>query len=116
MMHEAEQWLWRLAGVAQGAAPPVLAAQPSRWDNPPDLGQAGPHILPNHLYRVMLEQLPVVTFLANLDGGFNQFYVSPQIEVLLGYTQQEWVSNPVLWYEALHRKTGPAGTSSFPVS
>src|SRR5262249_43246189 len=28
--------------------------------------------------------------------------VSPYIEKLLGFTQQEWVENPILWYSQLH--------------
>jgi PAS domain S-box-containing protein len=29
-------------------------------------------------------------------------YVSPQIEALLGFTQQEWLGDPILWYKQLH--------------
>ncbi len=53
-------------------------------------------------YRTLVEQLPVVTFLAALDGGVNQLYVSPQIEALLGFTQKEWLENPILWFAQLH--------------
>jgi PAS domain S-box-containing protein len=53
-------------------------------------------------YRTLVEQLPVVTFLAALDGGVNELYVSPQIESLLGFTQQEWLENPILWFTQLH--------------
>jgi PAS domain S-box-containing protein len=53
-------------------------------------------------YRTLVEQMPVVTFLAALDGGVNELYVSPQIESLLGFSQKEWLENPVLWYTQLH--------------
>jgi PAS domain S-box-containing protein len=53
-------------------------------------------------YRTLVEQLPIVTFLAALDGGVNELYVSPQIEALLGFSQKEWLENPVLWYTQLH--------------
>jgi PAS domain S-box-containing protein len=53
-------------------------------------------------YRTLVEQMPVVTFLAALDGGTNELYVSPQIESLLGFSQEEWLANPVLWYTQLH--------------
>ncbi len=49
-----------------------------------------------------MEQIPVVTFLAALNGGVNELYVSPQIEALLGFSQKEWLENPVLWYTQLH--------------
>ncbi len=53
-------------------------------------------------YRTLVEQMPVVTFFAALDGGVNELYVSPQIEALLGFSQKEWLENPVLWYTQLH--------------
>ncbi|HYB99957.1 MAG TPA: histidine kinase dimerization/phosphoacceptor domain -containing protein [Candidatus Limnocylindrales bacterium] len=53
-------------------------------------------------YRHLVEQIPAVVFTAGLDGGLYDIYVSPQIETLLGYSQAEWVANPVLWYDRLH--------------
>jgi PAS domain S-box-containing protein len=53
-------------------------------------------------YRTLVEQMPVVTFMAALDGGINELYVSPQIESLLGFTQKEWLDDPILWYTQLH--------------
>ena len=53
-------------------------------------------------YRSLVEGIPAVTFMAALDGGVNELYVSPQIEELLGFSQQEWLDNPVLWYTQLH--------------
>ncbi len=53
-------------------------------------------------YRNLVEQIPAVVFTAALDGGLFDIYVSPQIEGLLGYSQTQWVANPVLWYERLH--------------
>jgi PAS domain S-box-containing protein len=53
-------------------------------------------------YRSLVEQIPAVVFTAALDGGAHDLYVGPQIEALLGYTQEEWLRDPVLWYERLH--------------
>jgi PAS domain S-box-containing protein len=53
-------------------------------------------------YQNIVEQIPAVTFGAALHRDLRELYISPQIESLLGYTQQEWLSNPVLWYERLH--------------
>jgi PAS domain S-box-containing protein len=53
-------------------------------------------------YRGLIEQIPAVTFLAQLSGGRNEMYVSPQIESLLGFTQAEWLDDPVLWYRQTH--------------
>jgi len=54
------------------------------------------------MYRQLLEQLPVVTFMARLGAEHNELYVSPQIEAMLGFSQQAWLDNPILWYERLH--------------
>ena len=53
-------------------------------------------------YRALVEQIPAVTFMAPLDGDSTELYVSPQIEELLGFSAQEWLDNPILWYQRLH--------------
>lgn len=57
---------------------------------------------PDLRYRNLVEQIPAVVFTASLDGGGYDLYIGPQIEALLGYTQEEWLSSPVLWYDRLH--------------
>jgi PAS domain S-box-containing protein len=53
-------------------------------------------------YRNLVEQIPAVVFTATLEGGLTDIYVSPQVQSLLGYSQREWLANPVLWYERLY--------------
>jgi PAS domain S-box-containing protein len=56
-------------------------------------------------YRTLVEEIPAVTFMAALDDtaeAISELYVSPQIESLLGFTQKEWLEDPVLWYRQLH--------------
>ena len=53
-------------------------------------------------YRALIEQLPAVVFMASLDDGIGEAYVSPQIERLLGFTQEEWLQDPVRWYQQVH--------------
>jgi PAS domain S-box-containing protein len=53
-------------------------------------------------YRTLVEGIPAVTFLAAMDGSESEIYVSPYIEKLLGFTQKEWVEDPILWYTQLH--------------
>jgi PAS domain S-box-containing protein len=53
-------------------------------------------------YRSLVEEIPAVTFMAALDEGINELYVSPQIVDLLGFTQEEWLNDPVLWHRQLH--------------
>ena len=53
-------------------------------------------------YRALLEQLPAVVFMAYLDRGIGEAYVSPQIEATLGFSQAEWLEDPVRWYQQIH--------------
>src|SRR5579863_526654 len=53
-------------------------------------------------YRALVEQLPAVVFMAYLDRGVGEAYVSPQIEATLGFSQSEWLEDPVLWYRQVH--------------
>ncbi len=53
-------------------------------------------------YRALVEQLPAVIFMAYLDKGTGEAYVSPQIEQSLGYSQEEWLEDPIRWYEHIH--------------
>lgn len=53
-------------------------------------------------FRTLVENIPAVTFIAPLDDSAPEFYVSPQIEHLLGFSQREWLEDPVLWHRQLH--------------
>ena len=53
-------------------------------------------------YRTLVEQIPAVVFMAFLDKGIGEAYVSPQIEEILGFTQEEWLNDPVRWYQQIH--------------
>jgi PAS domain S-box-containing protein len=54
------------------------------------------------IYRTLVEQIPAVVFIAYLDEGTSQAYVSPQIEATLGFSQEEWLDDPILWYRQVH--------------
>jgi PAS domain S-box-containing protein len=53
-------------------------------------------------YRALVEQLPAVVLMAYLDRGIGEAYVSPQIEATLGFSQAEWLEDPVFWYQQIH--------------
>jgi PAS domain S-box-containing protein len=53
-------------------------------------------------YRALVEQIPAVVFMAYLDRGIGEAYVSPQIEAALGFSQEEWLEDPVRWYDRIH--------------
>src|ERR1700677_1782704 len=60
--------------------------------------------LPNadEIYRALVEQIPAVIFMAHLDRGIGEAYVSPQIEATLGFSQEEWLEDPIRWYQQIH--------------
>jgi PAS domain S-box-containing protein len=53
-------------------------------------------------FTTLIQQIPAVTFMAVLGDGENEVYVSPHVEQMLGYTQEEWLADPFLWYNRLH--------------
>lgn len=53
-------------------------------------------------YRTLVEQLPLTVYIDALDDQSSAIYMSPQIEALLGYTVDEWLSERNLFVELLH--------------
>jgi diguanylate cyclase (GGDEF)-like protein/PAS domain S-box-containing protein len=53
-------------------------------------------------YRLLVEQIPAITYIAAFEGERPFLYVSPQAEELLGYPISEWVDDPVFWQQILH--------------
>jgi PAS domain S-box-containing protein len=51
---------------------------------------------------MLVENIPAVFFLMFLDEPLSEAYVSPQVEALLGFAQDEWLGNPILWYRQIH--------------
>jgi len=112
-LSEAEEALQELAGVflqqqsvnssrkinfafalTTGARPSSEASLPNQT----------PNLLPNleAKYRALVEQIPAVVFMAYLDEGIGEAYVSPEIETALGFSQSEWLEDPVRWYQRIH--------------
>jgi PAS domain S-box-containing protein len=54
------------------------------------------------MYRVLVDQIPAVVFIAYLDRTFGEAYVSPQIQSALGFSQEEWLDDPIRWYRQIH--------------
>ena len=52
-------------------------------------------------YRTLVEQLPLASYLEGLDEE-SAMYMSPQIADLVGYTAEEWVSDPSFFAMVLH--------------
>jgi len=78
---------------AQRTATISSARQGAALPTPPDLELS---------YRTLLEQIPAVVFMARLDDGLSEAYVSPHIESVLGYSREEWLDDPIRWYHQIH--------------
>jgi PAS domain S-box-containing protein len=53
-------------------------------------------------YRALIENIPAVVYVVAPDDDRKTIYVSPQVEVALGYSRQEWLEQPDIWMELLH--------------
>ena len=99
---EAEAVLIELASMFSGMISPS-----SRDSDKPANGQSAqtPEAQTSNLeakYRALLEQIPAVVFMVYLDRGISEAYVSPQIEAALGFSREEWLEDPIRWYEHIH--------------
>lgn len=94
---EAEAVLTELAGLFSG----VLGTPPSDPRQTALNGDVRNSSL-EAKYRALLEQIPAVVFMVYLDRGISEAYVSPQIEAALGYSREEWLEDPIRWYQHIH--------------
>ncbi|HUG33580.1 MAG TPA: GAF domain-containing protein, partial [Anaerolineales bacterium] len=53
-------------------------------------------------YRAVVEHSPAITYTAATDESKTLLFISPQVESLLGYTQEEYLAEPDLWSKTLH--------------
>ncbi|WP_448061366.1 PAS domain S-box protein [Cellulomonas hominis] len=53
-------------------------------------------------YRLLVERVPAVVYIADPGPDGRWHYVSPQIERMLGFTAEEWVGDPDRWCTQLH--------------
>ncbi|HEY6397879.1 MAG TPA: EAL domain-containing protein [Solirubrobacteraceae bacterium] len=67
----------------------------------PSSGPPGASATTTH-YGRLLERIPAIIYIANLGTDGVWHYVSPQIEAILGFTAEEWCTDPTLWRSRLH--------------
>jgi PAS domain S-box-containing protein len=53
-------------------------------------------------FRTLVEQLPAITYIAALNQHSSTIYTSPQIEMMLGFSQAEWMDDHQLWRKQIH--------------
>jgi PAS domain S-box-containing protein len=96
LMSELASWFLRSTAPA-GVGPKGLGVEAGRKTSPEPAVPS-----PESLYQALVEQIPAVVFIAYLDRPTSEAYVSPQIEEALGFSQEEWLDDPIRWYERIH--------------
>jgi hypothetical protein len=52
--------------------------------------------------RTLIEHIPALTYSVRLDGLGSTLYISPQVERIWGFSPQEWLADPTIWFRQLH--------------
>jgi PAS domain S-box-containing protein len=79
----------RAAAGAIGAAVERAASEASRQQS-------------EERHVALIERLPLVTYIDRADDNISGVYVSPQIERVLGYTPEQWTSDPDFFSKVIH--------------
>ncbi len=53
-------------------------------------------------FRALVEHTPAITYMDAVSGPDRTMYISPQTTEILGYTPEEWYSDPGLWSKIVH--------------
>jgi diguanylate cyclase (GGDEF)-like protein/PAS domain S-box-containing protein len=53
-------------------------------------------------YRTLIEQLPLVVYVDEIDSLSSNIFTSRQVEPMLGYSVEEWATDPELFSRLLH--------------
>jgi PAS domain S-box-containing protein len=52
--------------------------------------------------RSLIEQVPVTVYIDRLDDISSNVFMSPQLEAVLGYSSEEWASDPEFYLRVIH--------------
>jgi PAS domain S-box-containing protein len=58
--------------------------------------------------RMLVEHIPAMTYVESIDADAELFYISPQVERILGYTPEEWTHTEDFWIQHLHPDDRPS--------
>jgi diguanylate cyclase (GGDEF)-like protein/PAS domain S-box-containing protein len=53
-------------------------------------------------YRALVERIPAITYIDEVDANGRSIYVSPQVTELIGISTQEWLEDPYSWRHHVH--------------
>jgi PAS domain S-box-containing protein len=62
----------------------------------------GVALLNESTLRALIEQIPLTVYIDRLDDVSSNVYTSPQLESVLGYSVEEWVTDEELFVKVLH--------------
>jgi PAS domain S-box-containing protein len=62
-------------------------------------------------FRFAVEQTPAVVYLCEAGETGDWLYVSPHLQTLLGFTPEEWCSDPTIWKRQIHPDDLPLAMS-----
>ncbi len=79
--------------VSVSAAPLPFRARDDEALAPDEVGRR---------YRTLIEQLPLVVYLDEVDSVSSNIFTGRQIEPMLGYSVEEWATDPELFTRLLH--------------
>src|ERR1700731_3503272 len=99
VLFEAEQTLKGLAEVFFQGRAELLDPREAATNGPQPVSRV---LNVEQPCRALVERLPAVVFMAYLDKGIGEAYVNPQIEAALGFSQVEWLEDPMRWYQQIH--------------
>ncbi|MGB8321447.1 MAG: PAS domain S-box protein [Candidatus Acidiferrum sp.] len=63
-------------------------------------------------YRMLVEQVNAITYIAEIGISGQWYYVSPQVQNILGYSQEEWLLASSNWAQFIHPDDLPAVESA----
>src|SRR6202045_697307 len=99
ILFEAEQTLKGLAEVFFQGRAELLDPREAATNGPQPVSRV---LNVEQRYRALVKQIPAVVFRAYLAKGIGEAYVNPQIEAALGFSQVEWLEDPMRWYQQIH--------------
>ncbi|MEX2421298.1 MAG: PAS domain-containing protein, partial [Actinomycetota bacterium] len=55
-------------------------------------------------FRTLVETVPAITYIDRGPEGHTGFFVSPQLQEILGYTPQQWLASDDFWHDHIHEE------------
>ncbi len=85
-----------------GALATGFTRQIRAWPSPPPITVTfRPHVDTTN-YRLLIEHIPAITYIAAFDESSSTIYTSPQIASILGFSQAEWMADHTRWLTQIH--------------